>query len=161
MLTQQEFESLLADDTKRITGDIVWTSDEFHSAAQGFRAGVQSEADWPLFVEGWWNPHSGKLTFTLVHRRARRIVGLDLGDLLHHNPSCPRKRGRRVACDCPHGTHKHRWTEEFKAEWAYKPGDITATWDQPLEVWEQFCAETKIIHWGILHNPEWQAELAL
>lgn len=86
----------------------------------------------------------------LVHRSAGRIYGLDLG-ADHHNPSCQRVGEK----------HKHRWTEEFRDKEAYVPTDITASWDQPQEVWAQFCYEAKIHHNGRLHLPLIQEELPL
>ena len=159
MLTDQEFEALLSDGDKLIFGDIAWQLDRSHSPAQRFRCKVDSEADWPLMIEGWWNPDSEKLTYTLIHRQARRIIGLDLGeDLIHHNPTCERKRGKRTACECPRGTHKHRWTEQFKAEFAYVPLDITAPWHEPIAVWREFCLEVGLTHMGILQEPVWLEE---
>jgi hypothetical protein len=51
-LTQNEFEAILADDSKRIEGDISWTDDEDHSPSVEFRAEVQSAPGYPLFVRG-------------------------------------------------------------------------------------------------------------
>lgn len=154
MLTDQEFDTLMSDDNKVIFGDIAWQLDKSHHPAQEFRVEVDSEAGWPLFIEGWWNPGSEKLSYTLIHRQARRIIGLDLGEnLVHHNPDCERKRGKRLACECPRGTHKHRWSEQFKSESAYVPSDITATWDDPLAVWQEFCVEVRLTHLGSLREP--------
>lgn len=161
MDTQREFEILLADQSKKITDDIRWLPDQFNAPAQRFRVDVLSEPGWPLKVQGWWNPDSAKLSYTLIHTEAKRIIGLDLGDVEHHNPDCERKQGRGKQCSCPVGTHKHRWTVEFKARFAYVPADITATWDKPLDVWRQFCEETSITHRGTLREPEWQGEMSL
>lgn len=99
-LTQNEFEAILADDTKRVVGDISWVEDEDHSPSVEFRAEVLSDAGYPLFVRGSYNALAQSLTFCLIHRGAGRIYGLDLGKD-HHNPSCENV-GRR---------HKHRWKE--------------------------------------------------
>ena len=94
------------------------------------------------------------MSYTLIHRQARRIIGLDLGAyLVHHNPDCERKRGKRLACECPRGTHKHLWSERSKSESAYVPSDITAAWDDPLGVWREFCVEVRLTHLGILRKP--------
>jgi hypothetical protein len=50
-LTNAEFEAILANPSKRIAGDLVWAEDEDHSPSVEFRAEVQSDAGWPLFVE--------------------------------------------------------------------------------------------------------------
>lgn len=100
-----------------------------------------------------------KLSYALIHRQARRIVGLDLGeDLIHHNPDCERKRGRSLACACPRGTHKHRWSDDTKAEFAYVPSDITTQWDDPVAVWQEFCLEIGVTHSGTLKEPPQFAE---
>lgn len=145
MITDREFEAILADATKRVDGDVKWRAPRGYGPEQEFRVPVRSEPDWPLFVDAWWNPQSGKLSYTLVHRPTGRIVGLDLGRG-HRNPD---------RTEVP-AVHKHRWSEQFKTKQAYAPLDITASWDQPVEVWRQFCAEIRIEHTGVLHPPEWQ-----
>lgn len=49
--------------------------------------------------------------------------------------------------------HKHRWSESTADKEAYVPKDITATVDDPVTVWEQFCAEASITHEGRLATP--------
>lgn len=149
-LSQQEFDAILADDTKRVIGDIEWQDDEDHSPAREFRAEVSSEAGYPLFVNGRCNPKAGTLSYTLVHRRVGRIYGLDLG-AEHHNPDC----------NLVGEKHKHRWTEACRDKQAYVPGDITASWIQPGDVWDQFCAESGIVHEGSMGALNAQKELAL
>lgn len=149
MITQQEFAAILADPTKRIDGDIYWRERPNQWPAMAFRAPVLSDPGWPLFVAARWNPKSGKLSYSIIHTRARprdrRIVGLDLG-LRHRNPD-----KTRVAA-----VHKHVWSEQFGSGYAYEPPDITASWDRPVAVWQQFCAEVKIDHAGILREPDGQ-----
>ena len=136
-LSQQEFDAIPSDDTKRIVGDIEWRDDEDHSPAREFRAEVASEAGYPLFVNGRCNPKAGTLSYTLVHRGVGRIYGLDLG-AEHHNPDRSRIGEK----------HKHRWTEAWRDKQAYVPKDITAPWIEPSAVWSQFCAESRIVHDG-------------
>jgi hypothetical protein len=50
-------------------------------------------------------------------------------------------------------THIYRWKEEFKVKLAYESENITATPDNPLEVWQQSCQEAMIIHNGKMHSP--------
>ncbi|MFQ3581718.1 MAG: hypothetical protein SNJ62_07910 [Chloracidobacterium sp.] len=45
MLTQQEFESILADASKRIDGNITWREDPEHSPAREFRVELRSMPD--------------------------------------------------------------------------------------------------------------------
>lgn len=150
MITQQEFETILADSTKHIDGDIEWREDADHSPAREFRVELQSESGWPIVVVGRYNPFAGTLSYVLVHRNAGRIYGLDLG-ADHHNPTCQRVGEK----------HKHRWTEAYRDKEAYVPGDISAPWNRPIEVWQQFCSEAKIDHRGQMHAPLVQEELPL
>ena len=147
-ITQQEFESILADTTKEIREDLVWRDDEDHSPALEFRAAVVSEVGYPLFVVGRYNSMTGTLSYALIHRAAGRIYALDLG-ADHHNPDCNRVGEK----------HKHRWTEGLRDKQAYVPEDITESWDRPAQVWGQFCAEAGIRHTGRLDRPVVQEEM--
>lgn len=124
-LSQQEFENILHDDTKTIVGRISWNEDEDHSPAREFKAKIKSEADYPLFVVGRYNPSAETLSYVLVLPGVGRIYALDLGPD-HRNPD-----GRLVG-----SKHKHRWKEGFRDKQAYVPKDITKPWDKPVEVWE-------------------------
>ena len=150
MITQQEFEAILADETKRIEGDIAWRSAEGHAQAMTFRAPVASEPGWPLGIYAYWNPETHKLLYTLLLQATGRIYALNMGRP-HTNPA-----GEIVG-----DVHKHRWSEEFRDKQAYVPDDITAPWDEPVEVWRQFCAEANIKHEGTLAPPKWQGGLAV
>ena len=141
-MTQTEFDALLQDATKRIEGDIHWGEDEDHSPTVIFRIGVSSQAGYPLFVSGSYNRLAAALSFTLFHPGVGRIYGLDLGKD-HHNPECTHVGEK----------HKHSWSELFRDKHAYVPGDITAPVTEPIQVWEQFCAEARITHAGVLHDP--------
>jgi hypothetical protein len=94
--------------------------------------------------------YAGTLSYALIHRGAGRIYALDLG-ADHHNPTCQRLGEK----------HKHRWTEAFRDEEAYVPADVIAAWDNPVEVWRQFCAEAGIVHDGQMRPPQIQEELPL
>ena len=141
-LTQLEFAALLADATKRIDGDIDWVEDEDHSPSVEFRAEVQSDAGYPLFVRGSFNALARALSYTLIHRAVGRIYALDMGKD-HHNPSCTNVGEK----------HKHSYTEQYRDKEAYVPHDITAPVDDPVAVWKQFCVEASIDHAGTLHAP--------
>ena len=141
-MTQTEFEAILSDTTKRITGDIAWSEDEDHSPAVEFRAEVASAAGYPLFVRGSYNAEAQTLTFAVINRAVGRIYGLDLGKD-HHNPNCVYVGER----------HKHRWREPARDKEAYVPVDITAPATDPVAVWQQFCKEANIQHEGVLQSP--------
>lgn len=141
-LTQAEFDTLLDDVTKRIDGDIAWQADEDHSSCMEFKAPIASDAGWPLYVKGTYNPLIPALSYTLILQSEGRIYALDLGKR-HHNPSC------HHVGDC----HKHRWSEQLKDKVAYEPADITAAADAPVQVWRQFCAEARIDHRGTFMAP--------
>jgi len=150
-ITGDEFQAMMADDDKRIPGDLTWRDDEDHSPGVEFRAAIESSAGYPLFVNARLNRAAQKLSYTLVHRGAGRVYALDLG-ADHHNPTC-QLVGEK---------HKHRWTETFRDKEAYVPQDVTAGVDDPALVWQQFCAEAKIHHEGTLHPPRpEQGELPL
>ncbi len=142
MLTIAEFDRLLADPSKRIRGDLRWDDDHDHAPAVEFRAEVESDEGWPLFVAGRFNPAAGTLSFALVYRGAGPIYALNLG-ADHHNPTCERVGEK----------HKHRWTEGLREKVAYVPEDITAPWTDPLPVWQQFCGEVGIRLDGALAPP--------
>lgn len=141
-MNQGEYEALMSDATKRIDRDVAWAEDEDHSPAVGFRAEVRSDPGYPLYVKGYLNRAARKLTYVLIHRAEGRVYGLDLGKD-HRNPS-----GNLVS-----EKHKHHWSEQTGVKDAYVPEDITATVDNPVEVWEQFCAEANLAHNGNMNPP--------
>lgn len=148
MITLFECESIIEDPSKRIEGNLHWREIDNHQPACIFREPVLSNEEHPLEIMGRWNPMAGKLSYVLLYRGTGRIYALDLGSA-HRNPD-----GKRVG-----DTHKHKWTAEFRDKWAYVPEDITAPWDRPLEVWQQFCAEAKINHLGMMSEPCVQPQL--
>lgn len=150
MITEMEFEVILADRTKVIEGDIDWVDEEHHSPARVFRVSVLAYEGHVLDVVGRWNPKAGKLSYALLYRGLGRIYALDIG-ARHRNPT-----GEHVG-----ETHKHSWTDQYRDKLAYAPQDITERWDRPVEVWKQFCAEARIVHAGTLARPHWQGELDL
>ena len=142
MLNEQEFADILADASKRIDGDIAWTPDDRHAGAVTFRAVVQSDAGYPLFVAGRYNRRRGKLSYAIIHRDVGRIYALDLG-MDHPNPD-----GEWVG-----EKHKHHWTPQFRDRIAYVPADITEPASRPAAVWQQFCLEAGIAHHGVMAEP--------
>lgn len=141
-LTGAEFDTILSDESKRIEGSIEWLEDEDHSPSREFRAEVQSDAGWPLFVRGSYNPLIPALSYVLILKTAGRIYGLDLGKA-HHNPRC----------DQVGENHKHQWSEQFRDKEAFAPSDITEPASDPVAVWRQFCAEAKVKHNGNMAPP--------
>jgi hypothetical protein len=142
MLTQQEFEAILTDASKRIEGDVFWISDEDHSPAREFRAEIRSDLGHSLFPVGWYNQASEKLNYTIVHREYGRIYALNLG-ASHRNPD------NELVGD----KHKHYWSERGRDRVAYVPDDITEPWHNPVGVWQQFCREASLRHQGIMRSP--------
>ena len=150
MVTQQEIDEILADGTKLISENIIWRNDDDHSPAQVFRVDVDSASGHPIFINGWFNPSSGKLSFAIIYRGMGRIYGLDLG-ADHRNPD-----GIRMG-----EKHKHRWRQGEGDKWAYVPHDITEPWNRPTRVWEQFCSEANLQHSGVTRQPAINIELPL
>ena len=141
-MTQTEFETLLADNTKRIQQDIVWQEDEDGSPGVEFRVPVNSDSGFPIFIKGWYNQAAKTLSYSLIYRGVGRIYGLDLGKD-HHNPSCNHVGEK----------HKHRWNDTVRDKDAYVPSDITLSSDDPAGVWREFCQEAKINHVGTMRRP--------
>lgn len=148
-LRQQEYDAIIADDTKVIAKNIVWEGGP-NSPAQEFRVEVDSAAGYPIFIQGRYNPSAGKLSYAIIFRGEGRIYGLDLG-ADHRNPN-----GARVG-----DKHKNYWREGSRGKWAYVPNDITEPWNRPVGVWQQFCAEAKLTHSGIMSQPAVQRSLPL
>lgn len=141
-MNQTEFETLILDESKHIDSDITWSDDEDHSPSVEFRVEVKSAAGYPIFVKGSYNALAETLGFTLIHRGSGRIYALDMGKD-HHNP----------CCNFVGELHKHRWSEVLRDKEAYVPEDITFPATHPVEVWKQFCQETRITHNGTMGTP--------
>ena len=142
-LSQAEFEAILADDSKRIVGDVLWVRVASRSLIFEVEAAVESDAGWPLRVSGWYRPDERKLTLTLRYGDLR-IVGLDFGRNLSHT---------NVGGGQVRGNHLHLWSEEEATAPAYAADRITAEAHQPQLVWQQFCAELRIVHLGEMTLP--------
>lgn len=148
-LSQQEYEDIIADRSKRIDDDIVWERIQ-GSPAREFRIDIDSEEGYPVFLKGWYNPYSGKLSYAIIHRSVGRIHGLDLG-AEHQNPN-----GEFIG-----EKHKNYWVPGSRDKWAYVPTDITEPWDRPVAVWEQFCAEVNLRHVGTIETPAIQGSMLI
>ena len=146
-LSQLEFDAIIATKTKRIEGNIFWGSD-LNQLARKFRIDIDSDEGYPVFLQGRYNPYSGKLSYTFIYRGVGRIYGLDLG-AEHINPD-----GSAVG-----ETHKNYWKPGSRDKWAYEPKDITHPWSCPVDVWKQFCAEANLEHRGVMYPPQVQGVL--
>ena len=140
-LSQQEYDGIISDTTKVIHGDIAWEG-AGNSPTRQFIVDIQSNGGHSIFVKGWYNPRSGKLSYSIIHGQAGRIYGLDLG-ADHQNPD-----GEFVG-----EKHKNYWVPGRRDKWAYVPEDITEPWNRPAAVWGEFCAEANIQHLGRLRDP--------
>ena len=136
LLSADEYRAIIADDTKRIVGDVAWEGRP-NAPTRWFRVEVDSESGHSLFIKGWYNAASNKLPYALIHRGADRIHGLDLG-AEHINPD-GKPMGEK---------HKNYWVPGSRDKWAYVPDDITEPWHRPVAVWAQFCAEIHLRHEG-------------
>jgi hypothetical protein len=47
MISQQEFDAILGDTTRRVAVNIEWREDADHAPAREFRVELQSDAGWP------------------------------------------------------------------------------------------------------------------
>ena len=61
----------------------------------------------------------------------------------HHNPQCDQVGER----------HKHRWSERYGDKEASVPENVNAPVSDPVAVWNEFCAEARIQHDGIMKPP--------
>ena len=141
-LSDAEFDTILSG-SKRIEGNIYWTEDEDRSPARSFRAEVQTDSGWDIFVQGRYNRPASKLTYALILRAEGRVYALDMGRD-HHQVG---------------EIHKHRWTEQLRDKNVYAPIDITASVHDPVGVWDQFCQEAGIEHDGRLAYPSYTERL--
>ena len=148
-LSSEEYKAIIDDETKVVIGDIEWEGRP-GSPARQFRIDIDSDEGHPIFVKGWYNPSSGKLSYAIIHRTVGRIHGLDLG-ADHYNPD-----GKPVG-----EKHKNHWIPGSRDKWAYAPEDITETWDRPGAVWVQFCNEVKLRHVGTMRDPETQGGMLI
>jgi hypothetical protein len=67
-MRQEEFEKLITDTTKQISGDIFWIADEDHSPAVEFRIAVTSQIEYTFFVRGSYNPSCNNVGEKHKHR---------------------------------------------------------------------------------------------
>ena len=142
-LTDAEFEAILADDSKRIVGDIAWSPDPNRVGALRFEAPVRWDDERQLWLSGFYRPSNRKLTYSLRLGRTR-IAGIDFGRNIGHTN---RDRNRLL------GSHLQWWSESAGRAEAYPvPPDIP-DWSEPLAVWTRILARLGIVHEGELAEP--------
>jgi hypothetical protein len=74
MLTQDEFEEIINDPSKRVDGDLQWTVDNNVLWAK-FRAEVITDSGYDLFIQGSFNPFiSGNYSKSAVTGRIHRLI---------------------------------------------------------------------------------------
>ena len=118
-LNNQEYEGIINNTTKAIDEDIAWEG-PLRSPTREFRVDIDSDDEYPIFVKGWYNTASGKLSYSIIHRSVGRIYGLDLG-ADHVNPD-----GEHVG-----EKHKNHWVSGSRDKWAYRkilPSHGTDRW---------------------------------
>ena len=147
-LQESDVRAIIADTTKIIEGDILWKRPSRKLLIQEFRAIIKSSNHPDMYLDGWFNPSSRKLSYSLIDPVEGRIYGLDFGKD-HQN------RGGDWVGD----PHKNRWKDGERDKWAYAPPDITAPWSDPILAWRQFCAEANLRHIGTMRAPIHQEEL--
>jgi hypothetical protein len=144
VFTESDLDAILNDPTKMINGDIRWHEDEDHSPAVEFLVAVESNSGYQLKIRGSYNIKCNSLGFSMLLGGCGRIYGLDIGTD-HRNPKPENVNVGKL--------HKHKWTDAHKDKHAYVPDDITAGTDNVVKVWQEFCAEAKIIHNGTMSSP--------
>lgn len=127
---------------KRIDGDIHWQPLANRRNVWEFWRVIPSHTREPLRIKGRYNSGVSKLSFNVVSGERGRVYSLDMGRG-HTNLD-----GVRVG-----EIHKNYWSGGNANDWAYRPEDITAPWNDPVAVWAQFCAEARLEHNGVMYPP--------
>ena len=63
-LSQQEYHAIIDDTSKVINENIVWEGAP-NSPRREFRLDIESNEGYPIFIKGWYNPSSGKLSHSM------------------------------------------------------------------------------------------------
>ena len=142
-LSQEEFDAIIADKSKRIVGDVAWSESLGHQGAVEFGAPVLNYLNRPLRVHGWFRQSERKLSFTLLYGSVR-IAGIDFGrGLSHRNID-----GTRIV-----GAHMQLWVAVAQRAEAIPLPPEMPEWNEPVQVWVRFCAELGILHLDDLISP--------
>ena len=143
-LSQAEFEAILADESKRIVGDIAWVAVSGHFDAKWFNATVLSNANDNLVVEGYFRPSKRKLGISLIVL-GQRVAGIDFGSNIRH---------RNVSGARFEGAHLQLWSAAAGAAEAHPLPRGAPGWNQPVEVWIWLCDLLGIVHVGEMLSPD-------
>ncbi len=117
--------------TKWVDGNVVLRPASEHPKAYRLRRKVIYDGEREVELNIWFNPEADPTLLQIAYFTAGvgRIYGL-----------CMNKRQA--------GMLKHKHTGKRKDDHPYKPQDITALSDDPTAVWEQFCKESALTHYG-------------
>lgn len=63
-LSQQEYRAIVDDASKVINENIVWEGAPY-SPRREFRIDIESDEGYPIFIKGWYNSSSGKLSYSM------------------------------------------------------------------------------------------------
>jgi len=147
-VTRREAQAILADNSKRIEGDIVWAQHPDINFAVRFRVRVQCAVDPDIQIAGYYNRENNKLYLNMFRRSdGKPFVRLCM-ESGHHNPACTE------AGD----PHLHEWDDDEGDKIA---GAVTFdTSGSTQQIWREFCAWTGITHEGVLESvPPFQKEM--
>ena len=144
---KNEFDAIMADETKNIREDITWDIPKPTSKIAKFRVKVSSVNGYPIFIDGSYNRLLEKLSYSIIHRGiGKRIYGLDLGASPadgHVNPDG----------SIPGANHIHSWTDEFEDMVAFSSDKyIYSIVTNPIGVWKEFCELAKINFNGLIEE---------
>lgn len=144
IFSKDEFDLIMADESKKIIDDIIWTSKTDSSPRVTFRAKIYSHDGYPIITDGRYNRITSKLSYSIIHQKIpSRIFGLDMGDD-HSNPPDNILVGIN---------HIHHWTEKYRDRLAYSAnGIISYSSKNPSGVWKEFCELAKIEFQGIMRD---------
>ena len=132
-MNRQEVRKFISGTAKRVEGDVVLRPVSAHSKAYRFRSKVIYDGVQEVELNIWFNPEVVPALLQIAYFTAGvgRFYGL-----------CMNKKHA--------GMLKHKHTGKKEEDQPYKPKDITASANDPSAVWEQFCAETSLTHFGML-----------
>ena len=144
--TEDEIQTILNDNSKKICGNILWTRNKSFSDIATFNIPIISDGLGELTLRGSYNLIYSKISFVIVYKQ-KRIYSLDIG---HDHTNRKTKTQKRKSIG---SVHKHKWSRKFKDAYAYQPDDITAKAHEVEKAWKEFCIESKITHEGIFYHP--------
>ena len=118
--TEDEIQTILNDNSKKICGNILWTRNKSFSDIATFNIPIISDGLGELTLRGSYNLIYSKISFVIVYKQ-KRIYSLDIG---HDHTNRKTKTQKRKSIG---SVHKHKWSRKFKDAYAYQPDDIPYT----------------------------------